>query len=143
MTWWMWLVFGFSLLLFEVLAPAGFYLFFFGLSAIVVSMLVAAEVSGPLWMQGLLFAIFAVAGLVLFRQPLIRRLHRPSPGKDVDSLIGETAVAMSAIPVDGISQVELRGSTWSARNVGPSPLAKGQRARVERVDGLTLWVRGQ
>jgi membrane protein implicated in regulation of membrane protease activity len=143
MAWWMWLVFGFSLLLFEVLAPAGFYLFFFGLSAIVVAMLVAAEIGGPLWLQGLLFAIFAVAGLVLFRKPLMEKLHRETRGKDVDSLVGETSVAMNDIAVDGIGQVELRGSAWRAQNVGAAPLAKGQFARVERVDGLTLRVRGQ
>jgi membrane protein implicated in regulation of membrane protease activity len=39
-----------------------------------------------------------------------------------------------------VGKVELRGSSWSARSARAA-LARGQRCRVERVDGLTLWVR--
>jgi inner membrane protein len=40
-----------------------------------------------------------------------------------------------------MGKVELRGSSWSAQNVSPSPLTSGQRCRVEKVDGLMLLVR--
>jgi membrane protein implicated in regulation of membrane protease activity len=35
----------------------------------------------------------------------------------------------------------MRGSTWTARNVGETQLLKGQRCVVEKVVGLTLYVR--
>jgi membrane protein implicated in regulation of membrane protease activity len=61
--------------------------------------------------------------------------------QNVDSLIGETAVASDQIDVNGIGKAEMRGTSWSARNVGDQPLKRGERAKVERVEGLTLIVR--
>jgi membrane protein implicated in regulation of membrane protease activity len=59
----------------------------------------------------------------------------------VDSYIGETAHAVDAIEVNGVGKVELRGTSWSARNVGATPLPAGGRCMVEKVEGLTLLVR--
>ena len=42
-----------------------------------------------------------------------------------------------------IGKVELRGSSWSAENVGAEPLAQGRRGVVAAVDGLKLHVRAQ
>ena len=36
----------------------------------------------------------------------------------------------------------LMAESWSAENIGDEPLAKGDRATVERLDGLLLFVRG-
>jgi membrane protein implicated in regulation of membrane protease activity len=41
----------------------------------------------------------------------------------------------------GIGKAEMRGSTWNARNVGETVLRRGQRATVEHVEGLVLYVR--
>ena len=59
----------------------------------------------------------------------------------VDTLIGERALAIDDMPVAGFGKAEMRGSTWSARNVGETPLVRGQRCVVERVEGLLLHVR--
>jgi len=40
-----------------------------------------------------------------------------------------------------VGRAELRGTTWSARGVDGVALVRGTRCRVERVDGLTLWLR--
>jgi membrane protein implicated in regulation of membrane protease activity len=37
--------------------------------------------------------------------------------------------------------VEVRGSSWSARNVGADGIAIGQRCVVVRIEGLLLAVR--
>jgi inner membrane protein len=70
--------------------------------------------------------------------------YRPQPGDaDRDTVIGETALVLEDIPIDGVGRAVLRGSTWRARNVGESPVIAKQRCRVERIDGLMLWIRGQ
>ena len=67
---------------------------------------------------------------------------RAIAGSDrVDSLVGETATATEDIPSGGVGKAELRGTTWTARNSGSALLAKNTRCRVERVDGLTIWIR--
>ena len=45
------------------------------------------------------------------------------------------------IGAGGYGKVELRGTTWNARNAGETPVAADQACRVERVEGLTLWIR--
>jgi hypothetical protein len=59
----------------------------------------------------------------------------------VDSLVGEIAFASDAIEPGEHGRAELRGSTWTARNIDPSPLARGQRCRVVAVRGLELDLR--
>ena len=43
----------------------------------------------------------------------------------------------------GIGKVELRGSTGQARNLGAAPVKSGQGCKVEKVEGITLLVRGE
>ena len=140
-TWWMWFLFGLFLLLVEFLTPGAFYQLFFGVGAIAVGVLHAAGIQMSLPVQGVLFLGISLGALLLLRKPLREKLYRAEPGRPVDSLEGETAVALEDIAVDGIGKAELRGTTWNARNVGDSPISRSQRCRVERVDGLTLWVR--
>ena len=141
MLWWIWIVAGLGLLLAELLTPGGFYLLFFGLSAIVVGALAGLGLAGPQWFEWFLFAVLAVAALVLFRRRLVERFHRAAGAREVDSLVGQVAVAKAPIAVDQIGAAELRGSTWQARNLGPSNLSEGERCVVERVEGLMLIVR--
>jgi inner membrane protein len=139
-SWWSWVLLGFVLLLFELLTPGGFYIFFFGVGAVLVGILAALGIAGPLWVQCLLFAIVSCFGLFIFRRPLQNRLSVKA--HDVDSIVGETAVAAEPIPVAGIGKAELRGTSWAARNAGTDVIAAGQRCRVERIEGLMLYIRG-
>lgn len=139
LTWWMWLVAGSVLLVVEIITPGGFYVFFFGAGAILVGLLALAGLAGPPWVQWLLFGAISIATLAVFRRPLLRKFNVPD--RSVDTMIGETAVALAEIQADSIGKAELRGSVWTARNSSGANIAAGQRCRVERVDGLTLHVR--
>jgi membrane protein implicated in regulation of membrane protease activity len=92
------------------------------------------------WIQWLIFSALAVVALRIFRRPLLSRLQSSGPGREIDSFIGEIAVAASSIQPGDYAHVEMRGSQWSARNVGSTPIAAGQRSRVVAVDGLKLDV---
>lgn len=140
MEWWIWMLLGLLLLLAELVTPGGFYFIFFGIGAVVVGVVAGLNAGGPAWFQFLLFSILSLVSLWLFRERLLT-LTEGTPDRNVDSLIGETAVASDEIPVNGIGKVEMRGSAWSARNVGDKPLKHGERAKVERVEGLMLFVR--
>lgn len=141
MFWWQWVIFGLVLAGLEVATPGGFFLVFFGAGGLIVGALTLAGVSGPLWLQWLLFSLISIVALVLFRNPLLRRM-RASERKTgpVDALTEETATTIEDIAPGSIGRVELRGSAWSAKNVGATMLIKGQRCAVQRVDGLTLYV---
>jgi membrane protein implicated in regulation of membrane protease activity len=142
MEWWIWLLAGLLLLLAELVTPGGFYIFFFGIGALIVGVLAGLNLAGPPWLQVILFPVFAVLTLWLFREKMLELTRGRGTGA-VDSLIGETAVAQEEILVKGIGKVEMRGTSWNARNLGETPLARGARCKVERVEGLTIFVRAE
>jgi membrane protein implicated in regulation of membrane protease activity len=121
--------------------PGGFYILFFGLAALIVGALAGLEWLNTAWLQWLLFSVLSMISLFLFRNSFLvwMKAHEPA-GPDVDSLVGELAVLTEDLPPGELGKVELRGTTWSARNTGQTVLTKGHRARVQRVDGLTLWI---
>jgi len=139
--WWLWVLIGFGLLILEITTPGGFFAIFFGVGAVVVGALVGSGWGGPAWMQWLLFSVLSVVGLLLFRRPLMRMLKLSGAAKPVDSLVGETAVVLEDVAAGSVGKAEMRGSSWSARTSAAVALSKGQRCRVERVEGLTLWIR--
>jgi membrane protein implicated in regulation of membrane protease activity len=138
--WWHWIVLGLVLALAELAAAGGFYIIFFGISAIVVGLLASVGLAGPVWMQILLFTALSITSLALFRTRLMTRLQIDPQMPAVDSIVGEVALVTEELPPGGIGRVELRGSAWTARNSASVPLARGSRCRVIRVDGLTVYV---
>jgi inner membrane protein len=137
-----WLTVGLGLFLGDLLIPGGLVLGFFGAGALAVGLVGALTLIQDAWVEWLLFSGFSIIALLLFRRPLVRYVRRSDPSLRMDSLVGENAVAQEAIAVDGLGRAELRGTTWTVRNVGTTPLQPGQRSQVTHVDGLTLWVRG-
>ena len=141
MTWWYWLVLGLVLIALEMANAGGFYIMFFGVAAIVVAPLAATGLAEPPWIQWLLFSVLSVISLLLFRNPLMRKLNLGAGAPDIDTLAGETGTALEDMSAGANGRVELRGTTWSARNTGSTPLARGHRCVVVRTDRLTLLVK--
>jgi inner membrane protein len=140
MPWWGWIVVGAVLLAAELfVVPTDFFLVFLGFSAIVVGLIGLVGVALPQWGQWATFAVVAGLSFVFLRGWLRARFSHPTRADD--TLVGEIAVAREALAAGATGRIELRGTGWSCRNAGDAPLAPGDRARVERVEGLTLHVR--
>jgi membrane protein implicated in regulation of membrane protease activity len=141
MTWLYWLALGLVLIALEMVSSGGFYIIFFGVAAVIVAGLAGSGLIEAGWIQWLLFSALSVASLVLFRNPLMRTLNLGAGAADIDTLAGETGTALEDMNVGANGRVELRGTTWSARNTGSTPLARGHRCVVVRADRLTLLVK--
>lgn len=140
MDWWLWVAGGLALMVLELVTPSGFFIMFFGLGALTVGVLARLGLLEAGWGQWLSFTLLSVGYLVVFRGR-VQELFQPPPPIPVDSLVGVLAVPQAAIEPGAVGRVEVRGSTWSARNIGPSAIAIGQRCTVVSVDGLLLAVR--
>ena len=138
--WWHWLVLGLVLVVAEMAAAGGFYIIFFGVGGILVGVLAGFGLAGPPWMQFLLFGAFSVAGLMLFRNSLLRLFQLDPQAPKIDTLVGEVAVATEDFGPGSMGRVELRGSAWAARNEAGVAVARGAQCRVTSVDGLTLHI---
>jgi hypothetical protein len=143
MQWWHWLVIGLILVALEMAASGGFYVIFFGVSALAIAGLHALDVAGPVWVQLALFSMISVGSLLFFRGPLLRWMHLDAPGKDVDSLVGDTAFPVDDIAPGAVGRAELRGTVWSARNQDTSILSRGQRCTVVDVERLMIFIRSE
>ncbi len=142
MDWWIWVVAGFALLTLELATPGVFYLFFFGCGALAVGLLTALGWPEPLWLQGVLFTFLSLFSVLFFRPLLMKKMQAGLGEVEIDRLVGERALVRDEIVPDGWGKAELRGTTWKVRNAGAAPVGPGQSCRVEKVDGLTLWIRG-
>ena len=139
MPWWVWVLAAFLLLIIEFFTTTA-HVGFFAVGAFLVAILVSFDAGGPLWFQLVLFATSSVVLLIFVRPIIVKRLGlNKTPA--VDQIAGEHAIALEAMDAESDGRAEMRGTTWSARNVGATAIARGQKCVVERVVGLTLHVR--
>ena len=143
MTWWYWLVLGLVLIALEMASAGGFYIIFFGVAGVAVALLASTGLVAAPWLQWLLFSVLSVISLLLFRNPIMRKLNLGTGADDIDTLAGETGTALDDMGAGANGHFELRGTTWSARNTGSTPLPRGQRCVVVRADRLTLLVKAE
>jgi membrane protein implicated in regulation of membrane protease activity len=143
MEWWAWIAVGAILLGSELaFVDAQFYLVFVGASAFVVGMLALTGLGIPVWLQWLVFAALAAASLIIFRRRIYDRMRRKLPPLK-GGPAGEIVTLPADLPPGETCRLEYRGCSWSALNAGTAAIAAGAKARIERVDGLTLVVHGE
>jgi membrane protein implicated in regulation of membrane protease activity len=139
MVWWIWVLIAFGILGLEMTA-ATLHVGFFAVGALAVALLVALGMDMPLWAQLVIFTIVSLIAFFFLRPVLVKKLKLDQK-KVVDSLVGEQALALEDIGVGGNGRAEMRGTTWSARNIGETALIRGQRCVVAEVDGLVIHLR--
>ena len=106
------------------------------LAAMAVSLLGAGT-----WLQVGMFCVVSAVMLTALR-PLARKYFTPKLTKtNVDSVIGAQGLVTAAIDnVSAQGQVKLGAMEWTARSVSGEPIAKGTRVRVEKVEGVKVFV---
>lgn len=139
MNWWIWTLIGFFFLALEFVTTT-MHSAFFAAGAFLVAILVGVHLDLPLWAQLLIFTLFSLITLLILRPLIVAKLNL-SKTKYVDTMVGEQAIAIDDMPVAGFGKAEMRGSTWSARNVGETALTRGQRCVVEKIEGLVLHLK--
>ena len=139
MAWWIWVLAGLALLAVEF-ASSTMHLGLFAVGAFVVAILVGLGLDLPLWGQLTIFVGVSIFSLLFVRPIIVRKLKLDHTPK-VDTMIGEQALALDDIGVQQIGKAEMRGTTWSARNVGETSLTRGQRCVVTSVEGLVLGIK--
>lgn len=141
MIWWYWILLGLTLAAIELATPGGFFVIFFAVGALLVGLIEVAGILEVDSAQWALFTIVSLGSLALFRKPLVQRMNRTNAHDAVDSLVGELAIAAEAIPPGQHGRAQLRGSTWTVRNVGERTTIAGERSRVVAVRELELDIR--
>ena len=140
MAWYGWLILGAILLGAELFAiDAQFYLVFIGLSAIIVGLGNLVGFVMPEWVQWLTFAALSVLSMFTFRKRIYEKVRGGAVGFH-ESIAGDTLRIGEDLAPGGETRTEYRGTNWTVRNVGDTAIAAGGRARILKVDGLTLHI---
>ena len=94
-----------------------------------------------IWVQVTVF--FVVSGVLLAcLRPMVRRHVTPKiTPTNVDAIIGARCVVTAEIDnVCAAGQIKLNGMEWSARSTTGEIIPEGALVRVERVEGVKLFV---
>lgn len=96
---------------------------------------------GPVWLQITVFAVVSAA-LLLALWPLTKRFLNPQTVKtNVDAVIGSTGLV--TVPIDNVKaegQVKLGAMVWTARSTAGDPIPQDTLIRVDRVEGVKVFV---
>ncbi len=139
MPFWAWIALGAALLATEMFViDAAFYLFFLGVSALLVAAL--APLGVPETAQWVTFGIVGIVTMVLFRQKLYQKLRGGLPGFE-DKSMGKSILLSEELAPGATTRVEHRGTSWTAKNVDDSVIPAGTQAAIHAIDGLTVHLK--
>lgn len=102
---------------------------------------IVALLGGSLGLQVVLFLVTASVLLIGLRG-FVRKFIRPRITRtNVDSIIGKTCIVTTPINnIAALGQVKLNGMEWSARSTTGAHLNTGTLVRVDRVEGVKVYV---
>jgi len=139
MPWPIWIGVGLLLMAIEVHYTRDFTLFCFGASALMVGLMTVLGVL-DFWTQWATFAALSATLLVSAREWLRKRMLSRTTDAELENIVGQSAIPLDDLPAYGFGKAELRGTTWSAHNASHVRIMRGQRCKVMRINGLTLWI---
>ena len=100
-----------------------------------------AILGGPFWFQLIVFAAVSALTLALVR-PAASRFVRPrrSP-TNADRVVNQTAAVTETIDNEaGTGQVNVLGQVWSARSALDVVIPQGTQVKVQRIEGVRVFV---
>ena len=140
MQWWIWLVFGIALMLLELVLPT-FFILWFGIGAVLVSLISLAVPSLQLDMQVLLWVLMSSVTTALWFK-LFRR-KQPDVRWTAESVIGEVGLLTAGVSEFQKGRVRfqkpiLGNEEWTC--IANSEIAAGERVRLAAIEGNTARV---
>lgn len=104
--------------------------------------MIAALLGAQIWLQAVLFILVSCILLGCLR-PFARRLLKPGIAKtNADALVGTTGYLLeTADNLHGTGRIKLGGVEWTARSATDGVIPAGSLVKVERIEGVKVFVR--
>lgn len=138
MGYWIWLIMAVIFLISEALTVTMTSLWFAGgsLAALVVGLL------GGSWGLQVGAALAVSAILLACLRPIVKKHFTPKLTKtNIDAIIGSEGYVTGDIDnAAATGSVKLGAMEWTARSAGGSPIPKGTLVKVERIEGVKVFV---
>ena len=138
---WMTLVWFGLLVVFLLLEASTFAMVSVWFAGGALAAMVTTLFTDELWIQ--IVAFFAVSGVLLaLLRPFAKKfVSAKKTATNVDSVIGKTGVVLEEIDnLAPAGQVKLDAMTWTARSTTGEKISAGAVVKVDRVEGVKLFV---
>ena len=137
--WQIWAVLAVLGLILE-LTSGDFFILCFAIGAAVSA--IVAGCGASLTLQIITFAVVSALSLLLIRPALIKKLHKPHKVRlsNAEAVIGQEGRVSEEIEAGGYGRVAIDGDDWKALSADGSPIEKGTRVRVLKMDSIILTV---
>lgn len=122
------------------LATMGITTIWFALGALVA--LAVAAVSGPVWLQILVFVAVSLITMFCFRKVAIGFFNQNREKTNVEGLIGKKGIVTEDISnLHAVGQVTVAGLEWTARSTDDNvTFQKGEVVVIRKISGVKLIV---
>ena len=103
--------------------------------------MIAALLGAQVWLQVVLFIVVSGALLMALR-PLTKKYLTPKLSRtNLDAVIGSVGVVTGRIDnITAEGKVKLGAMEWTARSADGSPIPKGTLVKVEKIEGVKVFV---
>lgn len=124
-----WFIIGILLLLSEFLIP-GFTIFFFGVGALITSLLLVIfpSLDAHVWLQVVIFTISSIVSLITLRKYFNKSL-KGDLYKEREDYIGKECYVLEALSSDKAGRIMYNGTSWAAYSES-GKLRKNQKVKI-------------
>lgn len=137
--WTIWIVIGIVLIIAEMFTP-GFFLALIGLACLAAG--AVAVFTNGFFLSFLVFSVVSVLLLLLLRPVCVKYFYKGATSSNVDALIGKEFLVETTINNDlDQGYIKSNADYWKARSLEQTVIEKGERVRVDKVEGATVYVK--
>jgi len=133
-----WLIVGLIMLLAELVSVLLVFVFF-AFGALATSLLATMGLLNDLESQILSFSVISLLSLIVLRKHARKLLDRRGL-PEYNEFVGETAMVIKDIPVNGEGKIYYRGAEWKAISFNHSLISAGSKVVIMRTEGIVLIV---
>lgn len=102
--------------------------------------LIAAALKAPVWLQLIIFFVFTISFLLIFRPIIEKNRKKETIHTNADRIIGMVAVVSESFKENSVGKVTVNGQTWRAIGVSNDEFFTGEKVQVEGITGTKVIV---
>lgn len=103
--------------------------------------MISGLLGAKIWLQIVVFVVVSGVSLAALRPIAKRYFNAKRTQTNVDALVGRTCLVTVTIDnLQAAGQIKLGDVEWSARSSKDEPIAAGTQVRIDRVEGVKVFV---
>lgn len=102
--------------------------------------LISAVFRAKVWLQLIIFVVFTVGFILVFRPIIQRNRTKETIHTNADRVIGMIAVISKSFENDEIGQAVVNGQTWRAISTSNEAFVEGEKVQVDGLSGTKIIV---